>query len=338
MVKKTANVILCWTRSTGSWVLLFLGFFVFLSACTTFSDADGLAREYYNIAQQFEAQKDLGKAADYYQKALAIRPSMRMARFNIARIKLSKGEFDQAQSLYQSLSREDPENTVIQEALAYLDAKRGIYQKAWDSYQSIQKKTQGRISVLYNMLLLAGELGNWKDGLAVATGLLAINPSELAYLKMAIVVAAHNADSNGVAQFEDFISQFVLLSEKDDKVTMELFQQLKKFDDKKWALILLEKTVAHNEKNAQANFELARLRLAKSEADSLSCLNASLANGFNDEVRIKDFVREIPQASRQPFIDAVKKKIAGFSLEAPQSVDKKKPETVTPVPGNSDHK
>ena len=147
-----------------------------LTACTSFGSAITVGKDYYELGVLYEAQKDLPRAIEMYTKAIGLDPSLRTARYNLAHAQILQGNFEVAKASLEAMHIEDPKNQAVLETLAYLEAKQVHFEPAWEHYTAVLAATEGRESVLFNLVLIGEALGKKSEAWEYASRVVAMKP------------------------------------------------------------------------------------------------------------------------------------------------------------------
>lgn len=127
------------------------------AGCATWVRGSELAREYYNIGNAYYDLERFERAADYYQRALALDSRLSPAGYNLARAYVRDGRYPQARRTLQELLADDPDNVLLRETLAYVDYLSGDMERAVAGYQEILALSPLNANALFNLGRIAEE-------------------------------------------------------------------------------------------------------------------------------------------------------------------------------------
>lgn len=298
------------------------GFSLLVVSCAT-ETGGGVtaAKEYYDLGLLYESQKDgLARAVEMYTKAIAIDPTMRNARYNLAHAQVLQGNYDAAKKILLVLKAEDPKNQAVMETLAYLEAKEGLLDQAWDDYQAVLAVTEGRESVLFNLVLLGRLLDKKAEAWEYAQRLVALKPAEAAYQRaggLLVLVLDKSAEA------EPLIASYLRAKEKDAVALLSFAEDLAALGYHSRALVILDGIVAADTKNARAYFIQAReyAEGAQDYSKAKAALKQALDAGFNDQNQLSTFIKNLPGERQLEMLDQVKKKLPDFQLSLEKKPD-----------------
>ena len=98
-----------------------------------------------NLAAAVERSGDLGAAAGYYARAIALRPDARASHFGLGRIYVNQGRYTEAISEFGKTIQPDDENTPgYLYALAAAHARAGHRKESMALLASAREKAAGR--------------------------------------------------------------------------------------------------------------------------------------------------------------------------------------------------
>jgi tetratricopeptide (TPR) repeat protein len=116
----------------------------------------------YNVA----GQPDKGIA--YLTEAITLGDTSEQVTRELANIHLSRQEFDQAQSLYQRLLQNRPDDIESHSALAYIYAQQGRLDEAIQENQMVLEQSPNDYDSLKNLAILHQQQGQWQPALDAA--------------------------------------------------------------------------------------------------------------------------------------------------------------------------
>ncbi len=271
-------------------ILLFCIFLLISTGCRTGSAINELAEVYYNLGN---AYSELGRSEDArqaYQRAFILKSDFVKAAYNLGRMDIEAGRYDEGLDIFKDILKQDHENSLVKEAIAWGYYKKGDVDIALHWYKSILDKDRYNRNALYNISVLLVNEKNYKD----------VYP----YLKQ--VESSGNGDAYIYTQLGEAESKLNLSS------GIYWFEQARKKDpDSKEILNLLTSAyIADKDYTAALNtydillskgedltilFKKAYLLLtAVEDYDAgLKVLEEALKKGFNDNIEIQK-LRDYP--------------------------------------------
>lgn len=117
-----------------------------------------LSTEYFNIAENYLAQKNYSKAIENYKLSLrsAKNENLNQTKYQLARAYALNKNFGEAEDIFFDLYQQEKTNTILAESLAYCYGKNGKLQDSINIYKELYTKTpyQEEIAKNYYLLLL----------------------------------------------------------------------------------------------------------------------------------------------------------------------------------------
>lgn len=124
--------------------------------------------EYYAIAEQYNANKNYGKALEYYNKAKGRAEFTNISTYKMAVIYAQTGDYESSAGLFQDLLEKDPHNSSLLASLAYVYAKKGSYDESIALYEQILLLYPYDVSSIKNLIILYNHQGNKEKAMAAA--------------------------------------------------------------------------------------------------------------------------------------------------------------------------
>jgi tetratricopeptide (TPR) repeat protein len=113
-----------------------------------------LATEYYSIAEAYFDLKKYDKAADYYKLAMKD-PALRTAAYyKLGRAYALGKQWNDAEKIFRTLLKRDPENLSISISIAYITAMKGDTENALLMYRNLIEKKPDDGDLLENYIAL----------------------------------------------------------------------------------------------------------------------------------------------------------------------------------------
>lgn len=183
-----------------------LGIVLLFAGCATWIRGSELAREYFNIGNAYYDLGRFERAADYYQRALALDASLTPAGYNLARVYLRERRYTEAQEVLRELLRRDPDSLVLRETLAYAHYLAGDIERATVMYEEILALSPYSVNALYNLARIAEEQDDPDSALEYYRDAVAVSESDAELLyRYGRLLAAHGEPDRAVAILERFL-------------------------------------------------------------------------------------------------------------------------------------
>ena len=106
---------------------------------------------YFNLGNAYLELDRLNESKRAYQRALELDPSLAAATYNLARLYIEDGRFEEAEDILINLLKTDPENTLLHETLGWMEFRRNRYEASILHYQESLKLAEGNAAVWYNL-------------------------------------------------------------------------------------------------------------------------------------------------------------------------------------------
>lgn len=119
-----------------------------------------LSAEYFNIAENYLAQKKYSKAIENYNLCLRTAENQNQIKFQLAKAYCLNKEYAYAQEIFEALLQEDSDNLLLLQGLAYCYAQQENSSKAVELYATLYAQNPHLEDVANNYFLL---LINAKD-------------------------------------------------------------------------------------------------------------------------------------------------------------------------------
>ncbi len=119
----------------------------------------GRARVHYNLARQYEAAGDTGRAAEQYRTAIALRPGYAEAHNNLGNLYAGRGAFQDAAAEFRRVIEIRPEAALPHDNLGYVYLRMGMLEEAVAEYRRAAALAPDRPEIRNNLgyaLLLKG--------------------------------------------------------------------------------------------------------------------------------------------------------------------------------------
>jgi len=296
---------------------------LFAASCQNTPAYKDLAQEYLSIAEAYREAGQEERASDFYMKAYDLDPSLKVAGFNLMRLYLDQKKYKEALVLADQLLQEDPDNLLVKEAKAYAHYYRGEDQEARTLYQNLLNESPGDYRILYNLVQLLDEAGEYEVALPYLETLKELWP-EKDTLPLVLVKSYQEAGRVDEA--------LLLLEELREKNTLEgsgLYRLGRIYQEREEFAEALEvygeaagQKMADDSEKADLFFRQAEIFLlvVENEDEGLGALKTALSAGFDDEDRAAQLISggtEGWSASQS----GLREKVESFFEEASWSLD-----------------
>ena len=282
-----------------------------LGACA--SDAVGdLKIEFYNLAGAYYELGQYDRAAEFYNRALAIDPNLLDASYNLARTHIETGRYQAAEEILQELLRRDADNLRFQETLAYSRYRRGDDYQALQLYYALFEQSPFRLNVVYNIALIHQERAEGVLALRFMERAIELAPDDqeisyryagLLYNNSATAISSYYSNLGGYYAIVDLLDEATSRaldlyrnlagdSETEPDRLLEiaaLFTSERFFAD---ALVIYDRLLMDDPRDTTARFRRAELLLTEADEplEGVAELELALRNGFDDSVAIGELL------------------------------------------------
>ena len=115
-----------------------------------------LSSEYFNIAENYLAQKNYSKAIENYLLCLrtAQKENTNQVNFQLARAYALNKNYENAENIFLDLLKSDQNNTILKESLAFCYAKNGKISESIDLYKELYKTNTFSEEIVNNYVLV----------------------------------------------------------------------------------------------------------------------------------------------------------------------------------------
>lgn len=163
-------------------VIIIISVSVFLLFCgcasTEYVPAAEAAAAYYNLGNAYTELERNRDAVTAFTKALELDPGLLSAGFNLARVYIILGEYEQSIEQLDQLAAEDPQNRSVLEMKAWVFHLQGEDQKALGIYDSVLAGFSGSRNSLYNSAVLLSGKGEFEKSLERFERYVSLYPDE----------------------------------------------------------------------------------------------------------------------------------------------------------------
>ena len=125
--------------------------------------------EYFNIAENYLAQKNYSKAIENYNLSLrsAKKENINQTKYQLAKAYALNKNYTEAEDILFDLYQQEQTNSILAQSLAYCYAKNGKIQQALTMYKTIYVEKQKQEDVANNYFLLLLEAKEFDEANSV---------------------------------------------------------------------------------------------------------------------------------------------------------------------------
>ncbi len=123
---------------------------------------------------------DLGQydqALEQYQNALKLDPANKVAKYNIALVKLQRKDYQGARADLEALQSEDPKYLDVRASLGYLYLQLGEYEPAVKEFEMVNAFYPGRVDILSQLAQSYAKTGDKAKAIAAYQEALKYDPN-----------------------------------------------------------------------------------------------------------------------------------------------------------------
>ncbi len=286
-------------------------------SCASNLKNEDLAREYYNIGNEYFDLKKYDKANQYYKKAIELDAAFSKARFNYAQSLLKLNKFEEAIQLLESLSAEDPDNTLVLTLIGYAYHAQNLDDKALATFEKIIARSPDNTAALYNSGIILWKTGKMEDAQKRFERAITLAPDDLD-----VIYNLGNLFFD-LANYEkaiSFLSRYLQKKPSDEKVFLLYARSYGMLEEYAPALEAYDQVLAINANNKDAWFEKADMLLtkAKDPGKGIIALTQAFDKGYADKEKITRLYDSPDLADR----DIVRKFIEDRKILAEPEKDK----------------
>ncbi len=265
-------------------------FLLFTTGCRTSPSISELADVYYNLGN---AYSELGRSEDAgaaYRRAFALEPDFIKAAYNLGRVDIEAGKYNEGIDIFQTLLKKDKGNTVVKEALAWGYYRKGDKKKSLEWYKDILSSDAYNKSVLRNICVLLISDENYTDAYSYLKKLRELDPDDFFTDKQLGIAESKLGISSGAVWFEQ--------AEKEnpgDKDVLSLLAAAYVVDKNYSKALETYDLLLKKGKDPETLFNKAFVLLTKVEDydKGLKVLREALSGGFNGQGKLKK-LRDYP--------------------------------------------
>ena len=256
-----------------------------LLGCVTQPRGVDLALEYYNLGNGYLDLAQYSRAAELYQDALRLDPTLSKAKYNLALALTQGGEYEQAEHALSALLEEDPDNTTVLEALYYARYLHGAHEEALAAIERLLEVAPENSTARYNKGLVLWKMGARNEAVAEYRTLLDDSPDDLsAVYNLGALLLEIGMPADAIVHLEEYLQ-----AKPDDTDASILLARAYAGMQKYYrALDAYAVVLSLDVRNAEAWFENAAILLTEVEdpGRGLESLLKALEYGFRDEQAI----------------------------------------------------
>jgi tetratricopeptide (TPR) repeat protein len=132
----------------------------------------------YNLGVAFGEAGDASRAADYYQRAIALNPNDTSAIINLGNVLQRQGNFSQSAALYQRAISLDPRNPDAWVNLGNLYLQRAMTQQAQSAYEKAIALNSNDVEAIVDLGAVLQRSGDFPAAEQVYRRAIAVDPSQ----------------------------------------------------------------------------------------------------------------------------------------------------------------
>lgn len=193
-----------------SGLLLFCIAVLFFFSCKTVISSETAAQAYIDLGNGYLEQNELTKAIDAFNTALQYDSSLKIARFNLAKVYALREDFRSAMKTVDELLAEDTENILLLELKAWIFYRQEKNDEAFAVYADILNRDPLFESALFNSGIILVKKQDYKAAAGFFRRAQEINADDGALFFM-IALCEYE-----LGQYHEAIKFFCLYSAKDD--------------------------------------------------------------------------------------------------------------------------
>jgi len=253
-----------------------------LSACAT----DQSRKQAVGWTEIGNAWAELGawdKAGDAWSRAIALDPGQQVAGYNLSRALAEAGKYEEAIVKSDDYLLSDPDNAAVLSIKAYCLHKAGRDEEALAVYERVVTLNGEDVPSIYNMAVLLESAGRTQEAVGRYDAILSLKPDHAnASLRKGLLLAASGDPATAIPLIQRYVDG--------NSSSMEARKALAAVSEQAGAFAksieLLEQIVVEAPEDAEAWFDLARLRLtvASDGTGGLEALENAIKNGYKDSV------------------------------------------------------
>lgn len=139
-------------------IILFLLGIMFLLSCASRAGAVS-AEEYYSLGMAYMDMGRYEEAEIWFQRAQSADKTKTASEYNLGRIAFETGRYEESAEIFESLVRQDPQNTLALKAAAYARIRNDDLELAENHYKKLLELIPESVDDGYNYALVLFALG-----------------------------------------------------------------------------------------------------------------------------------------------------------------------------------
>ncbi len=269
-----------------------------LGSCVSRVSYRELAQEYYNLGNAFFDLGDFERSFQYYRRAVGLDSTLPATGYNLSRLHVQRGEYDEALEVLGTLLEADPENGLYLETVAYIHFQAGQYDLARSNYTTLIELFPGRPRLRYNLALLELDQGRPNVAAEVLLGGIDTAQDDGEYHWL-LAEAAY--EDNDLELAEMILDRYRTLMGNDEEALVKLARRYAAWDYPLAALDVLASVSQTVNNDPSLIFLESRLVLtAASDFDSgLDRLRDALDAGFEAEKELVALLGDLRPGDRE---------------------------------------
>lgn len=284
--------------------------FLAMSCASAPATSPELALEWYELGNVWYDAGKWDRAADAYQRALAMDPRLKAANFNMIRALTETKDYDGALRAADLLLESDPKNVRVLTAKAFILYRKGDPVAALAAYEEVIKLEPYAPDAVYNAAFLRSEAGDRAKAAEDLGRLTKAKPEDTEALALyARLLFELDRRDEALVAYETLRT-----AGKADAAALErlggLYAGIREFEK---AIDALVASTAAEPGRASAWFSLARIRLVEADDGKagLEALAKALEAGFADKKEIAALLESPSLAEREAVLAKLTEKGLG---------------------------
>ncbi|MCP4724190.1 MAG: tetratricopeptide repeat protein [bacterium] len=268
-----------------------------LSGCATGMSEEEAAGLYYNLGNAYTELEKGAAAVLAFETAWRLDPSLFQAGYNLARLHIESGRYNEGRILLEDLLIQDMENGLLLEALAWSFFLEGDEERALEEYQKLLELQYHHPRALYNSSRIYMKREEWQDAgdllyilwkeKAVEPGLPEINDILFEWCQLQLKLGFRDAALESLLYLESEVP-----APEISLLLGDIYSEEEQFG---LALDAYNKALLAEDPAGETFFKKARilLNVVEDEEEGLSSLKEALSAGFDNRELINTLI-ELP--------------------------------------------
>ncbi len=263
------------------------------TSCRTWSRADIAVVNAFNEGNTFQEKGDYKSAAAAYREALAVKPRMTAASYNLAITLARSRQYDESIRILNELRRRNPESLKVIRTSGWVLFKSQELKKALSHYFEALAVLETDAEALKSIVEIYKQLQQFDDAVKYQKELLQVEDTDENHLILAELYAMNGYVQEAIYEYEWGFTKSIpkpeaLLSAGEMLEKLGLYSRAAKYYQRA--------SRDGSSAGAAASFRLARLQLLEFTdfEIGIDSLRAAYQKGFNDDEAIHNLLLDIP--------------------------------------------